>query len=650
MEANANTNPLLERLKFLGITSSNLDEFYMIRFPSSQAEPNIRERILSETKFFHLRQYKSFLALRRLLAKENIHFLTDRKAVLEKGEAIFNTSVLPFLEASEDTQSKPLLKLANHRLGFLFANSIFYRYPLQAPSIFVSSEVKGRIEIFFADDLTQYFLERLHPKLGRAIKVRVTRDADVRVDIDVEDPEAIPDTIRKRVRARDEGRPTRIQLSEVGPAALSLVQDQLKLPADQIFHVKHSLFLHSCFEAGLQMQDTKGRLKNLYYPEPKSYIPQDLSETSKFLETLESRDFVLHHPYDSFQSLVNFIRASANDPQVKAIHQTIYRIDLLSEIVETLKSVAHTKKIFVYIEPRARFDELNNIQLAEELRKAGVQVIFPFGDLKIHAKITLVEKSNGQLYTHLSTGNYNSKTARIYTDFGILSSNQEIGRDAQIFFESIRKAVVPTSLNRLLIAPTELHKKLQSLIQQEVKAAQSGKCARIFAKVNALVDRKTIQSLYEASQAGVQVDLVVRGACSLVPKIAGTSENIRVISIVDRFLEHSRIYYFQSAGELYLSSADWMPRNFFSRLEIAFPVLDRRIFDYFTETVLPTYLQDNVKARELDSDGLWKPVSSRGKVEHRSQFKFESLAKLAYKNTALCQKRPADFIPPSQND
>jgi polyphosphate kinase len=311
----------------------------------------------------------------------------------------------------------------------------------------------------------------------------------------------------------------------------------------------------------------------------------------------------------------------------------------------------------VIIELRARFDELNNLSLADELRKAGVEVAFGFGKLKLHAKVALVtrvepdgpEKGLRKLYTHLSTGNYNAQTARTYTDLAILTANPEIGSDARHFFDSVWEGEVPTAFRQLVSAPTKLHKLLLAQIQAETAAARAGRKARIVAKVNALVDPLVIDALYEASRAGVRVDLIVRGACSLIPGVKGLSEHIRVVSVVDRFLEHSRIYFFGDSRQLYLSSADWMPRNFFSRLEIAFPVQDSRLRRYIEEIIIPAYLADTVKARELTPQGTWKKrgmtqvrgvlggatESVFGKKPIRSQWLFQELAARNYKGTPL---------------
>jgi polyphosphate kinase len=327
-------------------------------------------------------------------------------------------------------------------------------------------------------------------------------------------------------------------------------------------------------------------------------------------------------------------------------------MDALSPVIEELKSAAKTKKrVRVIIELRARFDEMNNLRLAEDLRKSGVEVAFGFGQLKVHAKVALVtrqEKDGERLYTHLSTGNYNAATARAYEDLAILTARPTFGEDARLFFDAVCRGQVPTGFKTIVPAPARLHRLLLQLIEAETAAAQAGRPASLFAKVNALVDEGIIESLYRASQAGVRVNLMVRGACSLIPGVKGLSDNIRVLSIVDRFLEHSRIFYFGDSNRMYLSSADWMPRNFFSRLEVAFPILDDRLQHFIRDVVIPIYLSDTVKARELTPQGTWRkratsvshsiPDSLRLPAPVRAQSCFEDLARRAYRGTPLCRE------------
>jgi polyphosphate kinase len=427
----------------------------------------------------------------------------------------------------------------------------------------------------------------------------------------------------------------------------------LKLVQGQVAPAPYTLCLHALWTVLSQTPAEVSKSPKLTYSPLVPVVPRPLRRPEAIFEKLKKQDFLLHHPYDSFDGYVAWIKAACIDPQVEQIEQTIYRMDTLSPMIGFLKSAAAHKKIRVIIELRARFDELNNLILAEELRKAGVEVAFGFGKLKLHAKITLVtrrEPEGLKLYTHLSTGNYNALTARQYTDLAILTANEQIGADARHFFDRVWEGEVPTSFQQLVSAPAKLHRRLLSLIQSETESAQKGKRARIVAKVNALVDSAVVEQLYKASQAGVQVDLIVRGACSLIPGVKGLSENIRVISVVDRFLEHSRIYYFESSKVLYLSSADWMPRNFFSRLEIAFPVLDPHVYSYIENVVIPAYLSDTAKARELTPQGTWRQrsfdarqgeeiakqvqgMTQKGPI--RSQFFFEELARREYSGTPL---------------
>lgn len=641
-EANSKGVPLLERLKFLGISASNLDEFFMIRFPSvlreESSDPQIRDQILEAVLSFHSRQERCHRSLKKQLQEEGIEIVTDKKQIETLGAEIFESEIAAHLDVAGESLDHFLSKFENHRVGFIFSNGLSYKLPPNLDSFYLR-RIEKNFYIFILDDLVEVFLQKLHPHLGKPIRFRMTRDADVRVDIDSEDPEAIPDIVKKRVRSRDEGKWTRCLIRADPQVNPDTLLQKIKVPPSQCFFLNHSLLLKACFEAACKVSGELSSESPLVYPPVRSYLPKELSKPSQIFSSLLKRDYLLHHPYDSFEAVVNFVRAAVDDPNVLSIQQTVYRVDALSEVTNLLKKAASQKKVSVYIEPRARFDELNNIQLAEDLRRAGVKVVFPFGEWKIHAKLILVERKDPggkrERFTHLSTGNYNSKTARLYTDFGVLTARPQVGEDAALFFDSIRKGEVPTQLSHLLVAPTQLHKRLQLLIAQETREARSGKDARIVVKVNALVDRKIIQSLYAASQAGVKLDLIVRGACSLVPGIPELSENIRVISIVDRYLEHSRIYYFQSSNQLYLSSADWMPRNFFSRLEIAYPILDERIFRYITQDVIPCYLADNQKARRLHEDGKWRPVKDSKSQDHRAQFVFEKFSQSEYRNTQL---------------
>jgi polyphosphate kinase len=380
----------------------------------------------------------------------------------------------------------------------------------------------------------------------------------------------------------------------------------------------------------------------LRYPPIEPQVPVPFRKPSSTFEILRHQDILLHHPYDSFDIVVKFMDAAAKDPGVKRLYHTLYRTSLDSPIMAALKTAAVAgKKVTVYIEIKARFDELNNLRWAEELRKAGVRVVPHLGRYKVHSKVTAVvreEDGVDRVYTHLGTGNYHPVTARQYTDLGLLTSDASIGREALAYFEALAKGKRPEKLEELLVAPVNLHDEMLRLIREETQFFKETGKGRIIAKMNSLQDPEIVEALYEASNAGVRIDLLVRGICCLRPGIAGMSENIRVVSVVDRFLEHSRIYYFRAGGarRMYLSSADWMPRNFYSRYEIAFPVKDAQLKKYVRDTILAKGLADNQKAWQLKADGAYARVSpGPGAALVRSQTFFEALARSDYRDTAL---------------
>jgi polyphosphate kinase len=651
-------NPLLERAKFLAISSSNLDEFFMVRLAAlvrsisaaSRSDEKtavrlakIRTNILKTVTEFAEKQARALDQLAPELTLAGVRIargLNRGDPLWEPSERAFREHILPRLQPPEPFNFSKISLLDNLQTAAIYGRELWFRVPRGTPSV-VSTPLEGGASCFFFTD------ELIRAHLGPAFRVesvpglvRLTRDGDFTVDLEEEDPESIPDVVRQGLGTRDKGRPVRMQIrGELSPEFLGHALHALRLPPENVFPVPSSLGLHGLWSVVGQVALTGPEAERMRYKPLRTLVPSPFRSREKIFEKLRKEDILLHHPYDSFDAFVDWIRGACEDPDVQMIEQTVYRMDALSQVVSALKEAAKTKKVRVIIELRARFDELNNLRLSDELRSAGVEVAFGFGKLKLHAKLALVtrrEPGGTRLYAHLSTGNYNATTARQYTDLSILTSNQEICADIRTFFDSVWARQIPTTFKHLLSAPTRLHRRLLSHIQQETEAAKAGRKARIVAKVNALVDEVVIAHLYQASLAGVQVDLIVRGACSLVPGVKGLSENIRVISVVDRFLEHSRIYYFGDARMMYLSSADWMPRNFFSRLEIAFPVLDAHIYRYLEEVLIPTYLGDTVKARELTSRGTWKAREAvAGAAPVRSQFVFEELAAREYKGTPL---------------
>lgn len=666
-------NPIVERLKFLAITSSNLDEFFMIRvsshFRAKDSKPEFTAALLEKILEFTARQQETFdLLQEELLGLKVVLVERSQPGGLDYtlGQFIFETQYLPHLSVIEAFHPSMVAGMDNLQSAVFFEDGRWIKIPKSLPLV-TCEKSQDTIYVFMMDELLMTYLKS-HHLIPKGI-IRVTRDGDFTVDLEQEDPESIPDLVKTYLGRREKGKPIRLQYrGGFTDDELSKIAVGLRLKSNQVFSSSGSLYLQSLMSSLGPISEfliKQGAGVSAHVPiRIKATLPKQLEDITKVFNYLDKNDILLHHPYDSFEGYVQFLRAAASDPLVESITQTVYRVDQLSPVIETLKLAAKTKKVTVVIELRARFDELNNLHLSTELGEAGVEVKYGFGKLKLHAKIALVTRKavvDGQeqikTYTHLSTGNYNSATARVYTDLAILTANPDIGKDAQIFFESVFKEQLPTGFKTLVAAPSRLHRKLIQLIQYEAEAAKNNIPSRIVAKVNALIDHEVIKRLYEASQAGVQIDLIVRGACSLIPGITGVSENIRVISLVDRFLEHSRLYYFGYSKKLYLSSADWMPRNFFSRLEIAFPILDPILFEYIEKVLIPIYLSDVKKARELTSLGTWKRRTSKihssnlnpelkkslGVNAGRSQQAFETLAQTGYAHTGLDIQTLVDY-------
>lgn len=658
-EARDIRNPLLERLRYLGITASNLDEFWMIRIASIRREivqtrrkkgknsrrldrlQSIRQAILSSIIRFNRSQTQTFDALVPLLTAEGIvieRTLKQGTSAYRAARDMFEKHVRPHLEKPRPCSPKELRKLDNLSLALVFPGNVLVPIGSQVPPYLISKLTRRSVQVFCVDEVLMAFAGLALQRRGSPLVLRVTRDSDVQLVLSEEDSEAFPSMIEKRVGERSLRKAVRLQYKgEVQGGLLERLVHTFRLENQQVQRVAHPILLHSMFGFVNQISVHRRNDIQLLFPGFKARVPKRLRQGEDVFSHLQRRDYLLHHPYDSFDGYVNFLEAAVSDPKVESIQQTVYRVDALSRAVDLLKQAARSKKVRILIEPRARFDEINNIRLARELREAGVKVVFSSGALKMHAKIAVVtrrEERQLRTYTHLSTGNYNAKTARQYEDFAIITAHPGIGADALEFMNAASAGRIPSSMRHLVLAPKDLHRRLSLLIKQETVAAEAGMPARIFAKVNALVDEKLIYSLYAASQAGVAIDLIVRGACSLIPREPGLSENIRVFSVVDRFLEHSRMYYFESTNTMFLSSADWMPRNFYSRLEIAFPVLDPRIYAFLSEVAIPLYLDDRIKARVLTKDGQWR-ARRRTPSAIQAQREFEALKDRNYRGTPL---------------
>jgi polyphosphate kinase len=477
---------------------------------------------------------------------------------------------------------------------------------------------------------------------------RVTRNSDLYID--EEEAENLLRSIEQELRRSSRGDAVRLEVEADCPKdVLELLLRFFDLTEADAYKVDGPLSMTHLMP--LVTNDAFAKLKDRpFQPARDPALPPHVD----FFEVLRRQDVLLHHPYDSFDQIVEWIEAAARDPQVLAIKITLYRTSGDSPIVEALIEATNAgKQVTAIVELRARFDEASNIQWARRLEEAGAHVIYGVVGLKTHCKALLIVRRDAdqpRRYVHLGTGNYHSRTARIYTDFSLLTSDLKLTEEVAVVFNTLTGLAGYPGLKKLMVAPFDLHSRLIQLIERERDHALAGKPGRIIAKLNHLVDEEIIEKLYEASCADVTIDLVVRGICCLRPKIPGLSENIRVISIVGRFLEHSRIYHFQNAGEplVYLSSADWMPRNFFRRIELAFPVENPALRDQIINEVLPSFLHDRVKARELQPDGTYRRLTPEGpEPRAQAQWHFREVSRERVKKMKGSKKKlRADKLTP----
>lgn len=656
--------PLLERLKFLAIVESNLDEFYMVRVgglqqkvqsgmligsgadrtsPSEQLDA-ITQFVLKLTADQHRCLYEEVLPA---LEKEGIVFrrikdLTDvEKKHIRK---VFNREIFPVLTPLAIDPGHPFPHLLNKslNLGVLLhrpAHRELVFAVVQVPSVLprflqLPSE-KGHVFIAL-ESAIRLHLDELFP--GMTVKhdtvFRVTRNSDF--EIDDEDVEDLLKTIEEEVRKRRRGAAVRLQIRQDAPPEIERVLiAALDLDPLDVFRCPSLLDLTGMFQicgmpGYLQLRDPA------FVAQP---VPEFQFATSLWA-AIRQRDILVHHPYDSFGHVVDFIEAAADDERVLAIKQTLYRTSTDSPIVRALARAADKgKQVCAVIELKARLDEERNILWSKELGKFGAHVVYGFVGLKIHAKVSLiVRKEEGGIrrYVHLATGNYNPQTARIYTDLGLFTCNEDICDDVQALFNYLTGGGELPQWRKLVVAPSRLQNFMIEKIQQEIVHQQAGKPGRVIAKINGLLEPAMVQALYRASQAGVKIDLICRGICALRPGIPGISDNIRVISIIDRFLEHSRIFYFENGGDpqVYVGSADWMDRNLSRRVEVVFPIEQKDLKERLIRDILFMSLSDNVKARELLPDGTWRRVqAAEGQPRVRSQEKF------------LEQSRQAPLVP-----
>ncbi|HWN23474.1 MAG TPA: polyphosphate kinase 1, partial [Candidatus Sulfotelmatobacter sp.] len=649
-EAQDPTQPLIERVKFLSIFSSNLDEFFEIRVAGikQQIESETSEigpDGLSPTETFHRIQktVRELVAIQCALWKNELvpELAKNRIYVREIAELsakravwahrYFQQEVFPMLTPLAVDASHPFPHLLNRSHNLLVRaktqrGGALLHAIVQVPRA-VSRLIalpRGKADepweyIYLASLIRQHIGELFPGLILNAVHAfRVTRNSDLYVD--EEEAENLLRSIEQELRRSSRGDAVRLEVEADCPKdVLELLLRFFDLTEADAYKVDGPLSMTHLMP--LVTNDAFAKLKDRpFQPARDPALPPHVD----FFEVLRRQDVLLHHPYDSFDQIVEWIEAAARDPQVLAIKITLYRTSGDSPIVEALIEATNAgKQVTAIVELRARFDEASNIQWARRLEEAGAHVIYGVVGLKTHCKALLIVRRDAdqpRRYVHLGTGNYHSRTARIYTDFSLLTSDLKLTEEVAVVFNTLTGLAGYPGLKKLMVAPFDLHSRLIQLIERERDHALAGKPGRIIAKLNHLVDEEIIEKLYEASCADVTIDLVVRGICSLRPKIPGLSENIRVISIVGRFLEHSRIYHFQNTGEplVYLSSADWMPRNFFRRIELAFPVENPALRDQIINEVLPSFLHDRVKARELQPDGTYRRLTPEG-PEPRAQ-------------------------------
>jgi polyphosphate kinase len=653
-EAQDIQNPLLERAKFLSIVSSNLDEFMSVRVAGIQdlmraglgktdfsgyTPAGLWKRLIKRTTMMVGEQYRTYREIIRALAKEGICMRTLDELNSSQSHAMsdyFHEIVFPVLTPMAVDQSRPfpLVHTKELYLAVLLQREEAEENdePLfaivQVPSIlprFVP--IPGRTnskkqEFVLLEDLIERYINTLfNGYTPFAVNpFRLTRNADL--TLNEEGAEDLLEEIEKELRRRRWGIPVRLEVGKgMHPYALDTLLEELEIQ-DNLFEIDGPLDLSFLmrFSGSLPGHD------NLRYERLEPVYPREFDDTDDMFEVIRERDVLLYHPYESFEAVTDFLMQASYDPDVLAIKMTLYRVSGQSALVQALANAAESgKQVTVVVELKARFDEERNIAWARQLEKAGCHVVYGLVGLKTHAKILLVvrrEQGTLRRYVHVGTGNYNDNTAMLYTDIGLFTSHPVIGADASALFNEVTGYSSPYDWKAFGVAPTDLKEKLYRLIDRERDNALAGKPARIIAKMNSLSNQEMIDKLYEASQAGVKISLIVRGVCCLRPGVAGRSENIKVISIVDRFLEHSRVMYFYNNGneEVYLSSADWMTRNLMKRIELMCPVFDPALRDILI-TMLNLNLEDNVKARELKPNGLYEKVAGAPEAKpFRSQF------------------------------
>lgn len=679
-EAVDDSNPLLEKLKFLAITSSNLDEFFMIRVAGlkHQTENNITRRdiasmtpaeqieSISETcQQLVARQYVYLKDILGMLQKEGLSFVKPEEITGEQMkwlESYFEREIFPVVTPMAVDSSHPFPFLASKSLNIamlLERNEIdslvdeendidiktaIVPVPSVLPRIIRLPDdgKNSKMHYFiFLEDVLMHYAARLFIgyDLLEARAFRITRDADLYID--EEDAQDLLVEVERQLKKRQRGAAVRIEF-EMGTSRFMrrFMTQEMNLAKEDMYEIDGPIDMTVFFGfCGMKGYDYL-RYKEAHPHTPWSMIELKREGKTNIFDMIREKDILIHLPYESFdESVVEFMSAAANDKNVLAIKQTLYRVSSSSPIVQALeKAVQNGKQVTVLMEVKARFDEANNILMARRLEKAGAHVIYGLVGLKTHSKCTLVvrrEKDGIRRYVHIATGNYNASTAKLYTDIGLLSCNDKLGVDASAFFNLLSGYSDPPIWDSFIVAPINLRERCLQLIDREIEFARNGEAAHMIAKMNSLLDKEIIDKLYEASQAGVKIELIVRGICVLIPGIPGVSDNITVRSIVGRFLEHSRIFWFRNGGreEIYIGSADWMPRNLNDRVELMIPISDDSLKQRIKEMIL-LQLADNQKAYLMQSNGTWvKNIAMEDRV--CAQEIFQQIAEIRSKENKL---------------
>ena len=674
-------NPLLERVKFFCIFSSNLDEFFEVRVAGikQQMESEAVERSLdglTATETFRAitrrirrmveQQYACWRDdLRPSLARHGIRFLEmDQldEADLAWIKDYYRAEVRPVLTPLAIDPAHPFPQLLNKSLNMMvqvemalsgqpLRHLAVVQVPRGLPRLLQLPRENSSQDYVFLGPLIGHFLADLFP--GTTIlgywHFRITRNSELYID--EEEIANLLKAVENELHKRRRGDAVRLEVDADCPFDIwKALLGTFRLNEEDLYIIDGPL--NPTRLMAIYAGDHSPELRDPPFVAP---LAEPLRNQIDLFAVIRKRDLLLHHPYENFTSVVDFLEQAAADPDVLAIKQTLYRTGGDARIVGALmKAVENGKQVAAVVELRARFDEANNILWARQLEEAGVHVVYGLVGYKIHAKLCLVVRRDQDIirsYVHLSTGNYNPTTARLYTDLSLFTCRPEFGADAAALFNLLTGICQFQPMHQLLVAPFELHDRIQTLIEREAENARRGLPARIVAKMNSLVDQKTIEAIYRASQAGVKIDLIVRGICCLRPALKGISENIRVRSIVDRFLEHSRLFYFENAcqPEIILSSADWMPRNFFRRIEIGFRIEDGILRERLIGEILALSLADNAKAHLLNSDGSYRRAQISAKEKpRRSQSEFMALAKseLPAKRSRIKSKYPRMELAP----